>query len=117
MNIIPFYTLSVELQNNPNPTYPYRAYIRSDRFRSKKLFPDADPGIYKRIYKSERVGMGQDDIRNPGVDTQKLRQSLHICITIGVSTVGTVSSIPIRLRPHLAGLTPFRVLHRVVFFK
>ena len=34
-----------------------------------------------------RVGMGQEDIRNPGVDTQKLRHSLHICITIGVSTV------------------------------
>ena len=39
------------------------------------------------IYKSNEPRVAQEDIQNSGVVAQKCRQSLHVCITIQVSTV------------------------------
>ena len=53
-----------------------------------------EPRDIQIIYKSEWVGSGPGwDIRGRGVDAQIFRQSIHICITIGVSTVDVLPII------------------------
>ena len=54
-------------------------------------FPQVPPQArYIRTkYKSRWVGMGLGDIQNPGVVAQKSQQSIPICYTKWVSTVGS----------------------------